>query len=167
LAVSVGELNLALRHSSKKVDLKGDVTESALIRAIQYCPFGIDILHVDLMRVSDTDTVDITITLELRGEAPGTKEGGIVNFSKHEIEITCPVKSIPEHLYVNIADLHLGKAIHASDLTLPEGAKLITDSHAVIVNCAAPHLEAEAVPGAVIEPELIRKPKEDGEEEKK
>ena len=165
LTVKRSEFEAALRHSGKIVELKGAVTESALIRAVQWCPFGIDVLHVDLMRVSASETVDITISLELRGEAAGAREGGVVTFVNHEIEITCPVSAIPEHLYVNIAGLKLGDAIHASDVELPAGATLISDPHTVIVSCTAPMVEPEpGVGGAVVEPELIRKPKEEGEE---
>ncbi len=165
LSVKRGEIEAALRHSGKIVELKGAATESALIRAVQWCPFGIDILHVDLMRVSASETVDITISLELRGEAAGAREGGIVTFVTHEIHVTCPVSSIPEHLYVNIANLKLGDAIHASDVELPAGATLLSDKHIVIVSCMAPMAEPEPVAGgAVIEPALIRKPKEDGDE---
>lgn len=167
LAVKREEVEAALRHSGKIVELKGAVTESALIRAVQWDAFGIDVLHVDLMRVSASETVDITISLELRGDAAGAREGGIINFVTHEIELTCPVSSIPEHLYVNIAELRLGGSIHASDLTLPQGATLLTDPHAVIVSCNAPLAEPEpGVAGTVAEPELIRKPKEEGEAEK-
>jgi large subunit ribosomal protein L25 len=169
LAVKLDEVASALKHSTKRVALQGDVTESALIREVQWDAFGIDVLHVDLMRVSDTDKVEIKITLELRGEAAGVREGGIVNFANHEIEIECPVAAIPDHIYINIANLRLGDAIHASDVELPQGATLLTDPHLVIVNCVAPHVEAEApAPGAVVEPEVIaRKAKEEGEEEKK
>jgi large subunit ribosomal protein L25 len=165
LTIKRDEVNSAIRHSSKRIDLRGDVTESALIRAVQWDPFGIEVLHVDLQRVSETDTVEISLTVELRGDAPGVREGGIVNFITHEIELECPVSAIPEHLYVNVANLHLGEAIHASDLELPAGATLLTDGHAVIVSCIAPLSdEAEGVPAPVVEPELIRKPKEEGAE---
>jgi large subunit ribosomal protein L25 len=164
LAVKQEEVAAALRHSGKVVELKGDVTESALIREVQWDTFGIDVLHVDLMRVSKGETVDITLTLELRGDAVGAREGGVVNFVAHEIEITCPVDSIPEHLYVNISNLKLGGAIHAGEVELPAGAKLISDPQLVLVTCTAPHVAPEGgVPGAVAEPELIRKPKEEGE----
>lgn len=167
LSVKKEEVAAALRHSGKIVELKGAVTESALIRSVQWDTFGIDVLHVDLMRVSASETVDITISLELRGESPGARSGGVVNFITHEIEITCPVSTIPEHLYVNIGNLQLGDAIHASDVELPSGAKLLSDGHAVIVNCTAPLAVPEpGVGGAAVEPELIRKPKEEGAEEK-
>src|SRR5690606_3229784 len=49
LAIKRDEVAAALRHSGKVVDLKGDITDSALIRAVQWDPFGIEVLHVDLM----------------------------------------------------------------------------------------------------------------------
>lgn len=165
LSVKRSEIEAALRHSGKIVELKGAATESALIRAVQWCPFGIDILHVDLMRVSASETVDIIISLELRGEAIGAREGGVITFVTHEIHVTCPVSSIPEHLYVNISNLKLGGVIHAGEVELPAGAKLLSDKQIVIVSCMAPLAEQEAgAGGAVVEPELIRKPKEEGDE---
>src|SRR5690606_21134209 len=70
LAVKRDEVAAALRHSGKVVDLRGEVTESALIREVQWDAFGIEVLHVDLVRVSAGETVDVTISLQLRGEAP-------------------------------------------------------------------------------------------------
>jgi len=167
LAIKRDEVAAALRHSGKVVDLKGDITDSALIRAVQWDPFGIEVLHVDLMRVSASETVDVTLSVELKGEAAGTREGGIVNHVVHEVEINSPVASIPEHLYLNISNLHLGGQLHASDIELPQGASLITDPHTIIVTCTAPQAVSEegVAGGAVAEPELIRKPKEEGGEE--
>jgi large subunit ribosomal protein L25 len=164
LTISRDEVNAALRHSGKVVELRGDVAENALIREVQWDTYGIEVLHLDLIRVSMNETRDITVSLKLKGEAPGTREGGILNFVTHEIDIACPVAAMPEQITVNIGDLQLGGAIHASEVELPQGAKLLTDGRVVIVNCVAPAAEEETgVPGAAAEPELIRKPKE-GEE---
>jgi large subunit ribosomal protein L25 len=129
------------------------------------------VLHVDLLRVSATEMVDTTVTIELRGTAVGLSEGGVLEFVTHDIDIECPAASIPEKIQINVHDLHLDHAIHASDVPLPEGAKLVTPPEVVIVQCVAPMTEEEAAPAlpeGAIEPELIKKEKpaeEEGEEE--
>lgn len=163
-----------IRHGGKLVKLQGDLSEGAFIKAVQWDVYGKDLVHIDLLRVSDTEKVRTTVTIELKGTAAGLSEGGIVEFVVHELDIECPAAAVPEKLIVNINDLHLGKAIHAREVPLPEGAQVLDDEDMVIVHCIAPHLEGDAdVAGAAepgsVEPELIRKEKaaEDEGEEKK
>jgi large subunit ribosomal protein L25 len=162
LSIKRDEVDAALRHSGKVVKLQGDVTEEALIREVQWDAFGMEVLHVDLIRVSQSETVEVNIAVHLRGESPGVRAGGIVNHVLHEVTITCPVSNIPEHLELSLVNLQLDESLHAADVPLPEGATLITDPNLVIVNCNAPAGDEEEVPGGVaVEPELIRKDKGD------
>jgi large subunit ribosomal protein L25 len=173
LAIEAGAVMGVIRHGGKLVKLEGDVSEGAFIKAVQWDVYGKDLVHVDLLRVSETEMVRTTVTIELKGTAAGLSEGGIVEFVVHELDIECPAAAVPDKLIVNVNDLRLGQAIHAGEVTLPAGAKVLDDANMVIVHCIAPHLEADATvagaaePGAV-EPELIRKEKaaEDEAEEK-
>src|SRR5262245_8084841 len=96
LIVSADELFGIIKHGGKLLTLRGDVADSALLRAVQWDTYGKDVLHVDLLRVSATELVETTVTIELRGTAVGTTEGGVVQFITHEIDIECPAASIPE-----------------------------------------------------------------------
>jgi ribosomal protein bL25 (Ctc-form) len=138
------EVALALRHSGKLVTLKGDVTEEALIRDVQWDTYGIHVLHLDLMRVSATETVEVKLSIHLKGEAAGAKDGGVVNFVTHEVEIDCPASAIPEHLVLSLAKLQVGEALHASDIELPAGASLVTNPQTIIATCNVPREEEEA-----------------------
>jgi large subunit ribosomal protein L25 len=169
LQVDRTKLMNLIRHGHKLVRLDGDVREGAFIKDVQWDVYGKEVLHLDLLRVSETEQVRTTVAVELRGTAPGLSEGGIVEFVLHELDIQCPAAAVPEKLVVNIGGLHLGGAIHARDVSLPEGAKLLVDPDLVVVHCIAPHVKAEeaavvAEPGAA-EPELIRKEKPAAEEE--
>jgi large subunit ribosomal protein L25 len=162
LSVPSEQVLAVIKHGGKLVKLNGDITETAVLREVQWDTFSKYIIHIDLLRVSEKELVETTVAVELKGTAPGVGEGGVLQFVLHELHIECPAISIPEKLYANINDLHLGKAIHASDVALPEGAKLTTDPHLVIVSCIAPQKDedAEGLEGSV-EPELIRKEKAD------
>ena len=171
LAVAAEDLLGIIRLGHKLVTLEGDAAEGAFIKSVQWDVYGKDVLHVDLLRVSETELVETTVTIELRGTAPGIGEGGIIEHLVHEVEIDCPAAAVPDKLTLLITDLHLNASIHARDIPLPAGAKLLSDPDTVVVHCVPPHMEAEPTPGAAVaepgaaEPELIRKEKpEEGEE---
>jgi large subunit ribosomal protein L25 len=165
LAVSADALTTAIRHGSRLVSLTGAASESAFIRELQWDTWGTHIVHVDFTRISEHEIVEVRVQVELRGEAPGVREGGVVVQLIHEVEIACPASVIPEKLAVNINHLMLNESIALGSLALPEGAKMLAaDLAAVVVECVVPMEEpeeaAEAVPG---EPEVIGA-KEEAEE---
>jgi large subunit ribosomal protein L25 len=162
------EVHAAVRHGAHLVELKGAVNESALIKDVQWDPFGTEVLHLDLTRVSAEETVEVVLHLELKGTAPGLKEGGVLQVVLHDIKILCPAGLIPDKLEIKVGNLHVGGHITAGELELPAGASLVTAADQVLVQCIEPEAQEDlaAVPAEVNEPELIRKPKEEeGSEE--
>ncbi|MFZ5832621.1 MAG: 50S ribosomal protein L25 [Planctomycetota bacterium] len=165
LAIPADQLETALRHGSRLVNLAGAVSESAFIRDLQWDTFGTHVVHVDLTRVSLDETVEVELPVELRGEAPGVREGGVVNHLLHQLRIDCPAGSIPDKLVVKINNLKLNEEIKAGQLELPSGAKLLDDPEEVVVECTVP-VEApeEAEAAGPAEPEVIgAKKDEEGE----
>jgi large subunit ribosomal protein L25 len=168
LTVPATELMAVVRHGGKLVQLNGDISDSALVRSVQWDVWGKEVLHIDLLRVSEKDKVETQVTVELRGTAVGLNEGGIIEHVLHEIDILCPAMAVPDKLTLNITDLHLNKSIFAKDVPLPEGATLITDEDAVIVHCVPPHADVEAgEPGSGAEPEVVGKKEKEEAEAKK
>ncbi len=170
LSVPHDELEAAVRRHSHLVNLEGGLTESALIQAIQWDTYGLEILHADLYRVRKGEKHEAIVEVVLRGDAPGLKEGGIVQQVLHEVEIMCPVEAIPDVFEVSVNDLHLNGEITAAQLKLPEGASLVTPPESMVVHCvdavrvAAPVGEEEGFAGETAEPEIIGRKKEETEE---
>ena len=157
LTVETDAFRTALRHGSKLVKLKGAVTGNALIRELQWDPFGSEVMHVDFMRVRADQRIEVEIAVELRGEAPGVKEGGIVEQVTREVKIEVLATAIPDKLHVNINDLGLEQTRTANQIEdLPAEAVLTSNPEAIIVQCVLPVEEAEEVEvGDAAEPELI------------
>ena len=135
LCVLEKELNKAIYHGSHIVQLAGAASESALIKAVQWDAFGTHIIHLDLTRVDATEAVEVTLPIELRGDATGTHHGGVVNFLQHQVSIMCPANLVPEKIELKIADLDVDQVIDASQLVLPEGASLAEAGTTPIVSC--------------------------------
>ena len=83
------------------------------------------------------------VAIDLRGEAVGVKEGGIVEQMLHEVQIECPVSSIPDKLHVNVSALKIGDALTVGELPLPEGVKMLSHGEVVVVHCVEPTEEEE------------------------
>ena len=156
LSVRSDEISRVIQHGSRLLSLTGDIKETALLRDVQWDAFGMDVLHIDLTRVSQSEAVEVTLPVELHGEAPGSGEGGVLGLVLHELTIMCPANQIPDHIQVNISNLHLGQSILAGDVPLPEGAKVVTGAAEVVVHITKPtDVEAgEDAAGGEAEPEV-------------
>lgn len=169
LSVSSDAIGKVIQHGTKVLSLTGAVSETALLKDVQWDAFGIDVLHIDLTRVSQSETVEVALPVELHGEAPGLGEGGQLSFPLHQLTIKCPASNIPDHLTANISSLHAGESVHASEIELPEGAELVTPGTEVVVLISGDSKGSskgdDEESQEQTEPEVIGKGKEDSEAE--
>ena len=167
LALAAGELAAVVRHGDHFVELVGGVKEKAFIKEVQWNTWGTEILHVDFARASEHEKVRVVVPVELRGEASGVKEGGVVKHVIHQIELECEAASIPKKLEVNINHLAFGKFVLVSDLVLPDGVTTVLEPTAHVVGCVAPVevVETEESSTGDEEPEVIGRKKTEEEEE--
>ena len=168
LTLAADQFQASLRHGAKVVDLDGDATGKALLQDVQWDVFCQQVLHVDLLRVRAGEKVKIDVPVELRGEAIGVRDGGVIEQFIHSIEIEVALDVIPDKLHLNIKNLGVDGHLTAKDIfDLPPGATILSDEDAMIVHCVLPasEKEVEAAEGAAAEPEVIGKGKDDEEEE--
>jgi large subunit ribosomal protein L25 len=157
-----------LHRGHRLMDVQiGKKRETAMVKDLQYDHLGRDIIHVDLMRVNVTETVKVKVSIELKGTAKGTHEGGIVEGHTDHLEIECKVADIPESIIVSVKEVGVGDTVHAGDVELPDGVKLASEPSMLLLTCslvaAAKSTEEleEEVPTA---PEVIGEVKETEEE---
>jgi len=154
VAVSLDLHNFAemLHHGHRLFGVKiGKTLETLLVKDLQYDHLGKDIIHADLVRVDLAEAVKVTVPIELKGTAKGTHEGGIVDEHLNHIEIECKASDIPEVIMVSVKELGLGNVLHAGDIELPEGMKLVTAPETLVLTC---HLVAAAKSTEELEEEM-------------
>ena len=157
LSVPAAQVKTLLRPHSKTVELAGDVKETALVSQIQWDPLGIEVLHLDLIRVNLKELVRVTVAIHRHGDAEGLRQGGLMIDNVHEVEIECFAGQIPENLSLNVTDLELGGQKTAADLELPEGVSLVTPAETVVAHVEQPKGASEETSEALAEPEVIAK----------
>jgi len=171
-AISLDEHNLVvgLHHGHRIMDIKiGKKTQKVLVKDLQYDYLGKNIIHADLVRIDITETVKVTVPIELKGTAKGTQEGGVITEHTDHLEIECQAAHIPESIVVNVTDMEVGDTLHAADVELPQGANLTSSPDILLVTCslvaaakAAEEIEEEEEPAA---PEVITEAKKEEEGE--
>lgn len=169
ISVDEDQVRALLRHGAHgllEVDIDG-VKDSAVIKEMQWDHLGNEVLHVDFARVSKDERIELVVPIILKGSAPGTAEGGVVEHVLHRLEVESRADNILQEIIVNINTLHLGNAIHVKDLALGDGTTTAVDPDQVVVQVVKPTLEEEPEPGAETtgaEPELIRREGKEEEE---
>ncbi len=158
-----------LHHGHRLMDVQiGKKKEKTIIKELQYDHLGRYIIHVDMVRVNVTEIVKVMVPIELKGTAAGTHESGIIEEHVDRLEIECKVIDIPETIVVSVKEVHVGDALHAGDIELPDGITLSSSPNTLLVTC---HLVAAAKTTEQLEeetpvvPEVIGEPKEPGAEE--
>jgi large subunit ribosomal protein L25 len=150
--------NEAFHASILTLKLDG-AAEQVLLRAFNMHPVKSQVQHVDFQRVSKDRKIHMKVPLHFVNAegSPGVKaQQGVVSHVLNEVDVTCFPDDLPEFIEVNLADITVGKSIHARELALPKGVELTLhkDEDPVVATCTLPALVveeevvAEAVPAA-------------------
>ena len=169
LSFDLHDFTETFHHGHRIVNVQVDGgSETMMIKALQYDYLGKEIIHADMMRVDLSERVKVMVAIEQKGTSLGSHSGGIIDELMAQIQIECMVSEIPDTIIVSIKELDLGDSVHARDIELPAGAKLLTDPGALVLHCheVAAVKGVEEVEGeeAAAEPEVITERAEDESE---
>lgn len=161
LSVSLHDLNLALQHSIRVLDLTiSGQNQKVIIKEVQYGSLGDEPEHVDFARVAVDEKVRVKIPIVLAGVPVGMEAGGILDHPVTDVEIEALPTEIPESIRVSIKALEIGDIVTVGDLEVPEGVTVVSDPRQVVATIHPPVKAVEveevvAAEGAVTEPEVI------------
>ena len=139
--------------------------ETVMIRNIQYHPVSDGLLHIDFYKILLHEKITTRINIILTGEAPGVKEGGVLDHSMRDVEVRCLPDKIPGHFEVDVAQLEIGSSIHIRDLSIPEDVEVLADPDQAVVSIVPPTIIKEEEVSVEEEPEVIEEGKEEVEVE--
>ena len=100
----------------------------SVVKDIQRHPTRRDVLHVDFLRVTEDQQIEVNVPVVLQGEARQvTQFDGMVDQSMYEMAILVKPTAVPQEIIVDITDLELGATVKVADVVLPEGAESAMD----------------------------------------
>lgn len=130
------------------------------LKTIQYNHDSTRIVHADLQGLVVGQELDLDVMIELIGEAPGVKQGGILNTGLTSVKIRTLPRNIPGSIQVDISELNIGDSIGVQDIKFSEDHTLIEPLEGGVVSCSEPKVEAEVDPDAEMAmPEIITEKK--------
>ena len=161
------ELRLALARSGAVLDLSvdGGKATPVVLKETQRDPVRGETVHIDLLRVRLDQAIHAIVPIELTGteDAPGVKEGGVLEQITREANVEALPTAIPESLVHNVGEMQIGEHIGLADLALPEGVRLLDDlEETVVATLSPPRLQAEAEEEIESETELVGEAAEGG-----
>lgn len=130
------------------LDIEGEKVQ-VLARDVQLHPVTDNVLHVDFLRVTDKTTVTVAVAVSYinQEEAEYTKEKGILNVNRYDVDVVCKAKNIPDEIVVDVSGFKIGDSIKISDAIMPEGAKpAIDDRDFTLATIAAPRVIVDDEP---------------------
>jgi large subunit ribosomal protein L25 len=146
----------------------GGISETVLIRDVQWDHLGKEILHLDFARVSAEEIIETEVPLELRGHAAGIAAGGVVEQVVHSLRISCRAGAIPDSIKVDIGHLEVNQGVHVREITLPPDVTVNADPDVLLVHVvvrAVKEEPAEPAAEATAEPEVIKPERKEKEKE--
>ncbi len=161
------ELRLALASSGAVLDLSvdGEKATPVVLKEAQRDPVRSETVHVDLLRVRLDEAIHAVVPLELTGieEAPGVKEGGVLEQITRELNVQALPTAIPESISYDIGEMQIGDTIALSALSAPEGVTLLDDPETVLATLSPPRLQTEVEEEIEAETELVGEGEGEGE----
>jgi len=137
---------LAARGAVLELAIDGDTTP-AVLKDAHYDPVRGDTLHVDFLRVRLDVAIHATAVLDLVGaeEAPGVKEGGVLEQVTRELNIEALPGDIPETIQYDVSAMVIGDTVTLESVTAPRGVTLLDDpEETVIATLVPPTVDIEA-----------------------
>jgi large subunit ribosomal protein L25 len=123
----------------------GSDNYTALAREIQKHPYRDEYLHIDLIQIDLTQTVEADVQIDFVGIPVGVKEeGGLVQTINSSISISALPTNIPTSIELDISALNVGDNLTATDVNLPEGVELASeDDESLLVTITLPRAAVE------------------------
>jgi large subunit ribosomal protein L25 len=154
------ELRIALASSGAVLDLSIDGARPTpvVLKEAQRDPVRGATVHVDLLRVRLDQAIHAVVPLELRGvdDAPGVKEGGVLEQVVRELNVEALPTAIPESVIHDVGEMQIGETIPLAAIAMPEGVTLLDETEDVVVaTLSPPRLQIEVEEELEAETELV------------
>jgi large subunit ribosomal protein L25 len=160
-------LRQVLVDGSALIDLEvGGKKRPVIVKDQQLHPVRDEVMHIDLLEVRLDEKIQTTVTVNVEGaeEAPGIKEGGVLEHVTHQLNIEALPTAIPDAIVVDVSGMEIAATMHLSEITPPEGVTFLDDPEETIIATVVVPTEVEEPEEIEEETELVGEEAEAAEE---
>jgi large subunit ribosomal protein L25 len=152
------ELSRLLSSGAAVFDLQFDGEGiPVIVKDQQLHPVRGEVLHIDMLRVNLNEAIQTTVLVELHNaeEAPGVREGGVLEQVTRELNIEALPGDIPEKIDVDVSGLEAAATMPLGAIDAPEGVKFLDDPEETILATITIPTEEPEEPEVEEETELV------------
>jgi len=166
------ELRHVLAQGQTLLDLEIDGSKAVpvVIKEQQHHPLRGEVVHLDCLEVRLDEEIQAEVTIELEGadQAPGVRDGGVLEHVGREVTVEALPTAIPEQITLDVSEMQINDTLSLDAVTPPEGVKFMVDEPEewTIATLSPPRVEEEPEPELEEEAELVGEGEEvpEGEE---
>jgi large subunit ribosomal protein L25 len=126
-------------HAILDVMLAGQkTTHSSVLKDYQVDPIRGRIEHFDLQEVRLDQPIQSTVVVELVGESPGAKAGGVLSQVAREVHVEALPLEVPDRLELDVSGMEIGDTLRLADLAAREGVTFLDDPETVLATVTMP-----------------------------
>lgn len=160
IAIDPGEIISILKSDSGQNTIfklkvgDGGAEEDVMIFDVQIDPLNHSLVHADLVRIAMDVVIEVEIPIHLIGQPKGVvAQGGVLDHSLREIEVSCLPGNIPESIDIDVSHLEINDSIRVRDLQIPADVTLLTEPDRSVASVVPPVSEEELEADLTVEGE--------------
>ena len=136
-------------------------TTQVVLREVQKHPYKHLLKHIDFWELPATKEQLGRIPIEITGESPGVKAGGVLQMVVRDIPVYCLPADIPAFIEIDSSKLEIGDSIRILEIELPAKVSHSTEENYAVLSIVGRTKEEEET----VEGEEAEETAADSEEE--
>jgi large subunit ribosomal protein L25 len=150
--VGARDLRQVLVDGSALIDLTidGGKARPVIVKDQQRHPVRGEVIHIDLLEVRLDEKIQAQVAVHVEGaeDAPGVREGGVLEQVTHQLNIEALPTAIPDAIVVDVSGMQIAATLPLSEVPAPEGVTFLDDLEETVIATVV-------VPTEVEEPEEV------------
>ncbi|SDI12043.1 LSU ribosomal protein L25P [Alteribacillus persepolensis] len=157
------------RNGIIELDVEGaSGKHKVIVHDVQVDPIKDYLVHIDFFEVDLKSEMEAEVAVNLVGDAPGVKEGGVLSHLLYNVTVRALPTDIPEEITIDVSELNIGDSVQVADLTSGKAFEFTNEPEETVVTILPPEQQGTGDGEEAEEPELVEtKDDNAGEEEEK
>lgn len=130
--------------------IEGEEAVKCIIQELQFHPVTDEVIHIDLLQISEDKPIVIDMPVMLDGHAKGVRAGGTLIQRMRYLKVKGLYSDIPDRLHIDVTNLGVDEPIQVRTLSFDK-LRLLNAGNAVVATikssremaAMAAHMEAE------------------------